>query len=183
MVKCDVNLNISLAVAKVQDAFDSIFVCFSLILQLDSIIAILQKYLISGMIGLNQFYCRYQLPHILGLVSGVMSVVVILWTDVEDGRGGVSAGGQDRMTGDSLALLSGALTGVMQVMYSLQYQGTHRGDKEISFGPSSNIVAQSPWGAVQLKSGKLNFCSILADGKDKGANALNFFHVKIKSEK
>ena len=30
--------------------------------------------------------CRYQLPHILGLVCGVMSVVVILWTDVQDGK-------------------------------------------------------------------------------------------------
>ena len=68
-MKCDVNLNISLAVAKVQDAFDSIFVCFSLILQLDSIIAILQKYLISGMIALNQLCCRflileYQVPYV-----------------------------------------------------------------------------------------------------------------------
>ena len=30
-------------------------------------------------------------------------------------QGGVSAGGRDRMTGDSIALLSAALSGVMQV--------------------------------------------------------------------
>ena len=30
-------------------------------------------------------------------------------------RGGVTAGGGDRMTGDSIALLSAALSGVMQV--------------------------------------------------------------------
>ena len=29
---------------------------------------------------------RYQLAHVLGLVCGVMSVVVILWTDVQDGQ-------------------------------------------------------------------------------------------------
>lgn len=40
---------------------------------------------------------------------------------MEDGRGGVSAGGQDRITGDSMALLSGALTGVMQVFDSFKY--------------------------------------------------------------
>ena len=81
---------------------------------------------------------RYQLPHILGLVCGVMSVVVILWTDVQDGkwvtltqteyanfslllsRGGVTAGGEDRMTGDSIALLSAALTGIMQVQSDIK---------------------------------------------------------------
>ena len=83
---------------------------------------------------------RYQLPHILGLVCGVMSVVVILWTDVQDGkwvtptqpeyanlsllisRGGVTAGGEDRMTGDSIALLSAALTGIMQVQSDIKQE-------------------------------------------------------------
>ena len=85
---------------------------------------------------------RYQLAHVLGLVCGVMSVVVILWTDVQDGQvtnqspppghvtpvltadwlqGGVSAGGRDRMTGDSIALLSAALSGVMQVSLLVLY--------------------------------------------------------------
>ena len=50
-----------------------------------------------------------------GLVLGVLSVVVILWTDVQDGQGGVTAGGVDRMTGDTLALLSAALAGTTQV--------------------------------------------------------------------
>ena len=50
-----------------------------------------------------------------------MSVVVILWTDVQDGRGGVTAGGDDRLTGDSLALLSGALSGLMQVAFFWQF--------------------------------------------------------------
>ena len=54
----------------------------------------------------------------LGLVLGVLSVVVILWTDVQDGRGGVTAGGLDRMTGDAVALLSAALAGASQVGYS-----------------------------------------------------------------
>ena len=59
---------------------------------------------------------RFQLPHILGLVCGVMSVVVILATDVQDGQGGVSAGGGERLVGDLLSFLSAALTGIMQVM-------------------------------------------------------------------
>ena len=67
------------------------------------------------------FCFRFQLAHILGLVCGVMSVVVILWTDVQDGRGGVTAGGDDRLTGDSLALLSGALSGLMQVAFFWQF--------------------------------------------------------------
>ena len=33
----------------------------------------------------------------------------------QDGKGGVSAGGDDRLTGDSLALMSAALCGIMQV--------------------------------------------------------------------
>ena len=57
----------------------------------------------------------------LGLVLGVLSVVVILWTDVQDGRGGVTAGGLDRMTGDAVALLSAALAGASQVGYSLTF--------------------------------------------------------------
>ena len=48
-------------------------------------------------------------------------MVVILWTDVQDGRGGVTAGGDDRLTGDSLALLSGALSGLMQVAFFWQF--------------------------------------------------------------
>ena len=62
---------------------------------------------------------RDQLAHVLGLVLGVLSVVVILWTDVQDGKGGVTAGGADRMTGDGLALLSAALAGSAQVSSSL----------------------------------------------------------------
>ena len=38
-------------------------------------------------------------------------------------RGGVTAGGGDRMTGDSIALLSAALSGVMQVMSECRLQG------------------------------------------------------------
>ena len=57
----------------------------------------------------------------LGLVLGVLSVVVILWTDVQDGRGGVTAGGLDRMTGDAVALLSAALAGASQVGHSLTF--------------------------------------------------------------
>ena len=60
-------------------------------------------------------FARYQLGHVFGLVLGVLSVVVILWTDVQDGQGGVTAGGVDRMTGDTLALLSAALAGTTQV--------------------------------------------------------------------
>ena len=36
-------------------------------------------------------------------------------------QGGVSAGGRDRMTGDSIALLSAALSGVMQVSLLVLY--------------------------------------------------------------
>ena len=52
------------------------------------------------------------------MVLGVLSVVVILWTDVKDGKGGVTAGGADRMTGDGFALLSAALAGAAQVSTS-----------------------------------------------------------------
>ena len=37
---------------------------------------------------------RYRLTHIGGMALGLMSVVVLVWTDVQDGRGGVSAGGK-----------------------------------------------------------------------------------------
>ena len=40
-------------------------------------------------------------------------------------RGGVTAGGGDRMTGDSIALLSAALSGVMQVGSVFRVQGWH----------------------------------------------------------
>ena len=36
---------------------------------------------------------RYRLTHIGGMALGLMSVVALVWTDVQDGRGGVSAGG------------------------------------------------------------------------------------------
>ena len=52
----------------------------------------------------------------MGLVCGVMSVVVILATDVQDGQGGVSAGGGERLVGDLLSFLSAALSGIMQVV-------------------------------------------------------------------
>ena len=79
-----------------------------------------------------------------------MSVVVILWTDVQDGkwvspldtnydhtahsifRGGVTAGGGDRMTGDSIALLSAALSGLMQVSVSPVVDGIKRACTEQS---------------------------------------------------
>jgi hypothetical protein len=37
---------------------------------------------------------RYRLSHIGGLGLALMSVVALVWADVDDGRGGVSAGGQ-----------------------------------------------------------------------------------------
>ena len=37
---------------------------------------------------------RYRLTHIGGMALGLMSVVALVWTDVQDGRGGVSAGGK-----------------------------------------------------------------------------------------
>ena len=66
------------------------------------------------------------------MVLGVLSVVVILWTDVKDGKGGVTAGGADRMTGDGFALLSAALAGAAQVspsqvfLFSIKYQTIRR---------------------------------------------------------
>ena len=37
---------------------------------------------------------RYRLSHIGGLGLALMSVVALVWVDVDDGRGGVSAGGE-----------------------------------------------------------------------------------------
>ena len=64
------------------------------------------------------------------MVSGVLSVVVgssltrptdslavqvVVWAGVEDGKGGLAAGGPTRLRGDCLALLSAALAGAAQV--------------------------------------------------------------------
>ena len=37
---------------------------------------------------------RYRLTHIGGMALGLMSVVVLVWADIEDGKGGVSSGGK-----------------------------------------------------------------------------------------
>lgn len=37
---------------------------------------------------------RYRLTHIGGMALGLMSVVVLVWADIDDGKGGVSAGGR-----------------------------------------------------------------------------------------
>ncbi len=37
---------------------------------------------------------RYRLTHIGGLALALMSVVALVWADVEDGEGGVTAGGE-----------------------------------------------------------------------------------------
>ena len=42
---------------------------------------------------------RYRLTHIGGMALGLMSVVALVWTDVQDGRGGVSAGGNAAPSG------------------------------------------------------------------------------------
>ena len=47
-------------------------------------------------------------------------------------RGGVTAGGGDRMTGDSIALLSAALSGLMQVSVSPVVDGIKRAGTEQS---------------------------------------------------
>lgn len=36
---------------------------------------------------------RYRLTHIGGMALGLMSVVVLVWSDVQDGKGGVSSSG------------------------------------------------------------------------------------------
>ena len=42
----------------------------------------------------NVHMCRFSLSKIFGMVSGVFSVVVLVWLDVKDGRGGVTGGGE-----------------------------------------------------------------------------------------
>ena len=37
---------------------------------------------------------RYRLSHIGGMALALMSVVAIVWIDVDDGKGGVGEGGQ-----------------------------------------------------------------------------------------
>ena len=41
---------------------------------------------------------NHRLTHIGGMALGLMSVVVLVWADVEDGKGGVSAGGKRVIT-------------------------------------------------------------------------------------
>ena len=88
---------------------------------------------------------RYQLSHILGLVMGVMSIVVIVWLDVRDGRGGVTGGGGDRLCGDLLSLLSATLTGVSQVLVCYVMQDFH---------PSEYLGMIGLWGVV-ITSGQI----------------------------
>ena len=42
--------------------------------------------------------CRYRLTHIGGMALGLMSVVVLVWVDIDDGKGGVSSGGKKLTT-------------------------------------------------------------------------------------
>ena len=42
---------------------------------------------------------RYRLSHIGGFALALMSVVTIVWVDVQDGKGGVSAGGNISVKG------------------------------------------------------------------------------------
>jgi len=44
------------------------------------------------------------LSHIAGLALALMSVVALVWSDIDDGRGGVSAGGDYRTDEKSLIL-------------------------------------------------------------------------------
>lgn len=46
---------------------------------------------------------------------GLMSVVLFVWTDVDDGRGGISAGGKSRLVGDMLTLGGSFLNGFSRV--------------------------------------------------------------------
>ena len=39
--------------------------------------------------------CRYRLTHIGGMALGLMSVVVLVWVDIDDGKGGISSGGKN----------------------------------------------------------------------------------------
>ena len=47
--------------------------------------------------------CRYRLTHIGGMALGLMSVVVLVWVDIDDGKGGISSGGNSFV--NKLALL------------------------------------------------------------------------------
>ncbi len=58
---------------------------------------------------------RYRLTHVGGLALALMSVVALVWADVDDGGGGVSAGGRQRLIGDMLTLAGAFLSGVSLV--------------------------------------------------------------------
>ena len=36
---------------------------------------------------------RYRLTHIGGMAMALMSVVVLVWVDIDDGKGGIASGG------------------------------------------------------------------------------------------
>lgn len=82
---------------------------------------------------------RYQLSHIFGLVAGVMSVVVVVWLDVRDGKGGITTGGGERLFGDLLSLLSASLTAISQVLACQSIQDFH---------PSEYLGMLGLWGTV-----------------------------------
>lgn len=58
---------------------------------------------------------RYRLTHIGGMAMALASVVLLLWMDVDDGKGGVSGGGKNRLVGDMLSLGGSFLNGVSHV--------------------------------------------------------------------
>ena len=66
-----------------------ILIFFLLILQLLDCFSIPTVLILSWLL----LRARYRLSHIGGLALALMSVVTIVWVDVEDGRGGVTTGG------------------------------------------------------------------------------------------
>merc|ERR1719361_294309 len=71
--------------------------------------------------------CRSRLTHIGGMALGLMSVVVLVWVDIDAGKGGVSSGGNKRMVGDILTLCSALLFGVSHVglQHSVYFYNTY----------------------------------------------------------
>eukprot|EP00095_Tigriopus_kingsejongensis_P001806 maker-scaffold10_size831480-snap-gene-1.10 protein:Tk01806 transcript:maker-scaffold10_size831480-snap-gene-1.10-mRNA-1 annotation:"hypothetical protein DAPPUDRAFT_225937" len=55
---------------------------------------------------------RYKLTHIGGMALALMSVVSLVWIDIDDGKGGVTSGGRNRLIGDMLTLSGSFLTGI-----------------------------------------------------------------------
>ena len=73
-----------------KSSFKLVYAIVSLIFQLLDCFSIPTVLILSVTI----LRARYRLTHIAGMALGLMSVVVLVWTDVQDGRGGVSAGGK-----------------------------------------------------------------------------------------